>query len=107
MFLSYWKVINLTFLETFIPLNLTYASRLGNRGWKLGLRGEYVKEQGLSGRNVCLEKSYFFLYPSAHLTYDLTPKNQFSLNYSRLVIRPSMFQINLSPLSTFQRKASR
>ncbi len=77
---------------------------LGNKSGKWsyqgGLRAEYTDvETILVETNEQNPRNYSNLFPSAHLTYNLTDENAFQLSYSRRVRRP--VYNDLSPYVTF------
>ncbi|MDM1046379.1 TonB-dependent receptor [Myroides sp. 1354] len=61
---------------------------------KVGVRGEYTgiqtKSTGMGSNN----QSYFKLFPTAYLKYDLTDQQQLSLSYSKRIDRPSYSWMN-------------
>lgn len=77
---------------------------LGNKSNKFsyqgGLRAEWTDvTTTLVNANEENPRDYVNLFPSAHLTYAVTPENAFQLSYSRRVRRP--FYNDLSPFVTF------
>lgn len=77
---------------------------LGNKTKKLtyqaGLRAEWTDvKTTLRETNEVNPRKYSNLFPSAHVTYNLTKEDAFQLSYSRRVRRP--FYNDLSPFSTF------
>jgi len=78
----------------------SYQSKLGKK-WniKAGLRGEWTRTKSdLTAQketaNASVDSSYFNLFPSAGLTYQLNPKNSLRLNYSRRLNRPNYQNLN-------------
>ena len=78
-------------------------------GLQLGLRHENVKEDllteltgsaDLPNDSESLNRKENYFYPSAFLTYQATENDQFSINYSRRVDRPGVWQ--LSPIRQWQ-----
>ncbi|MGG5508193.1 MULTISPECIES: outer membrane beta-barrel family protein [unclassified Myroides] len=61
---------------------------------KVGMRGEYTGIQTKSTEMGSNTKSYFKLFPSAYLKYDLTDQQQLSLAYSKRIDRPSYSWMN-------------
>lgn len=80
---------------------VNYGQKFGKFGMQLGVRGEQVEEN--SDYSVApngpgkFENEYMEFYPSAFFTYDITEKGQLSLNYSRRVDRPSVYQLTPVP----------
>lgn len=84
-------------------LYATYSEQIGKIGFQVGLRGEKTKSEVLSfgfGDDVtnrpAYKDNYLDLYPSAYLSYQLD-RDEFQLNYSRRVSRPSWFHLNPFP----------
>jgi hypothetical protein len=84
-------------------LYATYSKQIGEFGFQVGLRGEYTKSEvqsfgfGEDATNTPIYKdNYFDLYPSAYLSYQLD-RDEFQLNYSRRVSRPSWFHLSPFP----------
>lgn len=64
-------------------------------GAMLGLRGEYSDiNSHLVTTNITIPNHYFKLYPTLHLTYNLSDSKQLQLNYSRRVHRPEGDDLN-------------
>ncbi len=61
---------------------------------KVGVRGEYTGIQTKSTEMGSNTQSYFKLFPSAYLKYDLTDQQQLSLSYSKRIDRPSYSWMN-------------
>ena len=83
-------------------------------GIQLGLRHEFVNEdlltrltgsQDIPNETSEINRKNNNLYPSAFLTYQATENDQFSLNYSRRVDRPGVWQ--LSPIRQWQTASAR
>lgn len=73
----------------------TMGQELNKFKYQVGFRGEYaIQSPNLLSQNIAVKKEYFNLYPSAHLRYAFTDKNEISLSYSRRVNRPSSFDLN-------------
>ncbi len=77
---------------------------LGNKTNKLtyqaGLRAEYTDvKTTLVRANDINPREYMDLFPSAHLTYNLSQDDAFQVSYSRRIRRP--FYNDLSPFMTF------
>jgi iron complex outermembrane receptor protein len=80
---------------------VNYGQKFGKFGMQLGLRAEQVTEDSdydvvPSGAGK-FENDYVEFYPSAFFTYDVTEKGQLSLNYSRRVDRPGVYQLTPVP----------
>lgn len=85
-------------------LYATVSLSIGKIGIMAGLRGEYWKvhtesfsweqEHDASKRDEPFEKDYLQLFPSAFLSYQVTPTRQLQLNYTRRLRRPWGGQLN-------------
>lgn len=80
-----------------------YANKIKQISFQVGTRLEYA-EISTSTSNTAPRKN-LKLFPSAHLTYELSSKNAFQLSYSRRVTRPRFRSLN--PLPTFRNSRSR
>ncbi|SIT17158.1 Outer membrane receptor proteins, mostly Fe transport [Chryseobacterium ureilyticum] len=73
------------------------ASKDFNEKWsaKAGIRYEYVQTNGFSPTTQSkTENNYGKFFPTAYLSYKANSSNQFSLNYSRRINRPSFHALN-------------
>ncbi|MBR1712227.1 MAG: TonB-dependent receptor [Alloprevotella sp.] len=85
-------------------LYATLAYSSGRFGLMGGLRGEYWRvdtesrtweqEHDAALRGEPFRKDYFQLFPSIFASYQLTPRDQFQLNYTRRLRRPWGGQLN-------------
>ncbi|MBR1593306.1 MAG: TonB-dependent receptor [Alloprevotella sp.] len=85
-------------------LYATLSYNVGPFGIMGGLRGEYWRveteslnweqEHGAAARDAKFEKDYFQLFPSLFMSYQLTPRDQLQLNYTRRLRRPWGGQLN-------------
>lgn len=73
---------------------LTYGKQLDKWSYQVGVRLENVEELADTNAVRSFTNDYFQLYPSGHLTYNPSEKNQFQLSYSRRVDRPGIDQVN-------------
>ncbi|MCK3684208.1 outer membrane beta-barrel family protein [Maribellus sp. YY47] len=79
----------------------TFESSFGKLDYKLGLRMEHTRRKSnysyVSGNNneieVPAEKNFRDFFPSAHIVYNFTDKNQLSLSYSRRISRADYFEL--------------
>lgn len=74
-----------------------FKSKIGDFGYQLGLRNENINidietDNAVFGQTK-KSKSYTEFFPSVFLSYDITDRSQFSLNYSRRIQRPRGFEI--------------
>ncbi|MFT3782431.1 MAG: TonB-dependent receptor [Nibricoccus sp.] len=90
------------FEQTIQALYATYAQPVGDFGFLAGLRGEQAKidtnqlTQVAAGSAKSANR-YYRLYPTLHLTYNLTDAQQLQLNYSHRVHRPESDDLNPFP----------
>lgn len=107
------QVLHTPDLETFSPdvtydftrniysAYLNYGQKFGKIGMQLGVRAEQVEEN--SSYDITptgtgkFKNDYVEFYPSAFFTYDISDRGQFSLNYSRRVDRPGIYQLTPVP----------
>lgn len=76
------------------------GNKTNNWTYQAGLRAEYTDVKTvLEETNEENPRNYTNLFPSAHLTYNITQENAFQLSYSRRVRRP--VYNDLSPYVTF------
>lgn len=77
----------------------TYTFKVGKLNYQLGLRAESSKYTGTLLNAKSTDSSSFkvdfpiSIFPSAFITYKVTDKQDFQLNYSRRVNRPNFFQL--------------
>ncbi|WP_339866713.1 TonB-dependent receptor [uncultured Algoriphagus sp.] len=72
----------------------TFKNKVGKFGYQLGLRGEYTHTLGETVRNnESIPNDYFNLFPSAFFSYTIAPENEFTLNYTRRISRPSIWDL--------------
>lgn len=72
----------------------TYRNTKGKFGYQLGLRGEYTETLGETARNnESIPNNYFNVFPSAFLSYTIAPENELTLNYTRRISRPSIWDL--------------
>ncbi len=73
----------------------SFNTQVGKLGVQAGLRGEATQYKGISPTiNQTNKNSYFSLFPTVYLTYELNEKNTISLNYSRRIGRPYFSSLN-------------
>jgi iron complex outermembrane receptor protein len=97
----------LTVPEMFNAAYVQFKSKIGKLGYQVGIRNENshvtIDYSNKAGQKIDKTKNYNDLFPSIYLSYDLTEKNQFLLNYSRRIDRPrSFFMVPFSRYSNNQ-----
>jgi iron complex outermembrane recepter protein len=94
--------INFDYIRDIYSIYGNYNTNINKWSFQLGLRVENVdviatavqtNATNTNSKNN-FTNSYFELYPSAYITYKLSEKSAFQLNYSRRVDRPGIGQIN-------------
>ncbi|GAB3657441.1 TonB-dependent receptor [Hymenobacter agri] len=79
----------------------TYANAAGAFTYQLGLRLEQTNTRGDLMATAPVEpsftRSYFSLFPSAVLAYDVSKEHRVQLSYSRRIQRPSADELNSFP----------
>jgi outer membrane receptor protein involved in Fe transport len=94
--------INFDYIRDIYSIYGNYNTNINKWSYQLGLRVENVdviatafqtNATNTNSKNT-FTNSYFELYPSAYITYKLSEKSAFQLNYSRRVDRPGIGQIN-------------
>jgi outer membrane receptor protein involved in Fe transport len=73
-----------------------YANAWQKFSYQLGLRAEKTNLNGnqLAGSSPAFSQSYFDLFPSAALTYDLPKDQQLRLSYTKRIQRPDASELN-------------
>ncbi|MBN7809372.1 TonB-dependent receptor [Algoriphagus sp. H41] len=73
---------------------LTFKHKKNKFGYQLGLRAEATQTLGTTVKGQReIPNDYFNLFPSAYLTYSLGEESEFSLNYSRRISRPRIWDL--------------
>ena len=72
----------------------TFKNKAGKFGYQLGLRGELTDQLGETVRkNESIPDNYFNLFPSTFFSYTLAPENELTLNYTRRISRPRIWDL--------------
>ncbi|HEX6041830.1 TonB-dependent receptor domain-containing protein, partial [Longimicrobium sp.] len=83
------------FRETFHSAYVTGSRQFGAFSAQVGLRAERADTRlDVAGLEDAVENSYFSLFPSANLRYDLGGGRDVRLSYSRRVRRPQVWVLN-------------
>lgn len=92
---SLTKLNNYDFDEKFYSVYATYGSRFDNLKFQLGLRYEYATiDFNQKTQSIKVNKVYQSIFPTVHLSYDITTTNLVQLSYSRRLSRPNANQLN-------------
>ena len=76
----------------------TYKRTIEDFSFELGLRGEdAIITSNLESLDSTVTQNYFKLYPSIHLSYEVSSKAAFNLSYSKRVVRPEGDELNPFP----------
>jgi len=79
-------------------LYATFEKEIGKFGFLAGVRGEQTNTQAnLVTLDSIIPKQYTRLYPTLHLSYKLTGKQELQLNYSHRIRRPEDEELNPFP----------
>ncbi|MBI1227289.1 MAG: TonB-dependent receptor [Bacteroidetes bacterium] len=88
-----------TYTENVNAAYTTYSRQFGKWSMQLGLRAEQTNSEGdltalkpVNDKNV--KRDYFNLFPSGGVSYNLSEKHSFGLNFSRRLDRPSYQDLN-------------
>ncbi|MEM1321816.1 MAG: TonB-dependent receptor [Bacteroidota bacterium] len=76
---------------------INYQQQIKKFGFQAGLRVEQTNSEGTltsAFQNSNVDTSYFNVFPSAGVTYQVNQKNSLQLNYSRRLNRPSYQDLN-------------
>lgn len=91
---------NMEFTERIYAAYGIIGNTIKKFSYQFGLRGELTDMRtGLLKTNEINERSYFNLFPSGSLSYELNEKNTLQLSYSYRINRPSFR--NLTPFANF------
>ena len=89
------------FRENIFSIYSTYASKIADWNFQLGLRGEYTKLDGLLESkqdisNEATDQSYFNLFPTLHVSKSFGEEetNNLSFSYSKRIQRPGNNDLN-------------
>jgi outer membrane receptor protein involved in Fe transport len=77
------------YIEQIYALYASYGNKFNWFGFQVGVRGE---ETVIDANNIT--RSYFQLFPSAYLSFELPQANEIQLNYTRRINRPRGQQLN-------------
>lgn len=98
---SYPDLVSSTHFKYNLQVHAIYATLGGNLTDRLslqgGLRGEYAYTYGEDLNHPgtpAVDKPYWNLYPTLHLSYKVNDKQSAQLSYSRRVRRPHMWDLN-------------
>ncbi|MDP4271012.1 MAG: TonB-dependent receptor [Bacteroidota bacterium] len=92
------KSNHFVYTEKIHVLYATYEHSLGKFGFLAGVRAEqaYIKSNQITTDTI-INNDYFRLYPTLHLSYNLTDEHQLQLNYSHRIRRPEGDDMNPFP----------
>ncbi len=87
------------YTENVNALYVNYARQIKKFGIQAGLRAEQTNSKGVLTAfrpvdNAEVTRSYIDFFPSGGITYALSPKHNFQINYSRRINRPSYQDLN-------------
>lgn len=91
---------NFNYDENVYALYAIYGNKVNAFSYQLGLRSEYSDiSTVLEQTNESNPRTYFNLFPSAHLNYEINDANALQISYSRRIRRPRFWDLN--PFFTF------
>ncbi len=99
------KTNQFDYKENINALYINYNHQLKGWMYQIGLRGENTNSKGTStgyswdgntyaNYDSVFNRNYFDLFPSAAITHNKNPMNQWSLSYSRRIDRPAYQDLN-------------
>lgn len=72
-----------------------FGQAIGRFKYQIGLRGEYALQRPiLESENVKINNTYYNLFPTGHVRYELKSNQELSLGYSRRINRARSGQLN-------------
>lgn len=75
-----------------------FKHRFGKFGYQVGVRAEQAfVNSDLITTNQTFENNYFSLFPSGHISYQVTEEQQIKASYSRRINRPGSWHTNPFP----------
>lgn len=82
--------------ERIYALYITESNKIGKFRYQFGLRGEVtdLSTQLKESEEVNDRKPFFNLFPSGHISYESSNRNELQLSYSRRIDRPRFYQLN-------------
>ncbi|AFL84144.1 outer membrane receptor for ferrienterochelin and colicins [Belliella baltica DSM 15883] len=82
------------FKEDVYASYLSYRNKIGKLGYQGGLRAEYTETiSRLESTQEPFVNNYFNLFPSAYLSYEIKPEEEFTANFSRRISRPNIWAL--------------
>lgn len=84
---------NFSYDEDIHALYAIYGNRHGKFSYQGGLRAEYSNVTTIA-QGETKPRTYFNLFPSAHINYELSEGNAMQISYSRRIDRPRSFHLN-------------
>lgn len=95
---DYQKSNHFIYNEDIHVLYGTYEQHMGKFGFLGGIRAEeaFVDANQIT-TDTLIKNNYFRIYPSLHITFNLTDNNELQLNYSHRIRRPEGDELNPFP----------
>jgi iron complex outermembrane receptor protein len=96
------KTNHFTYRENINAAYINMTKQYKKWSFQAGLRLENTNYSGhqfgnpytVNNNDSSFQKSYLNLFPTAYISYQLNPKNQFALNYGRRIDRPAYQDLN-------------
>ncbi len=88
-----------TYHENVNAAYISNTKKIGKFGYNYGLRAEMTNSTGtlnseVATNNKKVDTTYFNLFPSAGVSFEMNKKHSFQLNYSRRINRPDYHSLN-------------
>jgi iron complex outermembrane recepter protein len=91
---TYKENVNAAYINYNQQLNQKWSIQAGVRGEQTNSDGKLTRANGTVGADDRVKRSYFNLFPSAALTWNINQKNSLNLTYSRRIDRPTYQDLN-------------
>lgn len=86
---------NFNYFENVNSVYGVFGQQLKKWKYQVGVRAEYaIQDPSLTNDATNYSKTYMNLFPSGHVRYQLKPKSEMSVSYSRRINRASSDQLN-------------
>lgn len=86
------------FTQILHAVYVTYSNAIDDFGFMIGLRSEQaLVTSELVTLDSLVQNNYFSLYPTLHLSYEVSDEKEWQLNYSNRVNRPEGDELNPFP----------
>jgi iron complex outermembrane receptor protein len=90
----YTENVNAAYINYNRSFKDKWSLQAGLRTEQTNSEGDLTRADGISQPDDTVKRSYFDLFPSAAISYNLNDKNTFGLTYSRRIDRPTYQDLN-------------